>query len=274
MSAPLTLVLAVWLAASEAPIKLAAPGLSAVGLDAQRGDFYTDQVAQQLAFQGLEVVTRSEVATLIGLERQRQLLGCSEGAENCMAELAGALGAEAVLVGEVAKVGSTYRLSIRVMASGAPRKLASAAVSGTTEDALLEAFAQVAPSVAREVAVGLGRPVPTPSASSGVQRSGTKRFAWIPAVVGGVALGVGGVGYFQARGRYEALRAPEAPLQEPRPTQLLNEGKSWQTVGVTALGTAGAALITAGVLYLFGSDTQVQAGVSPQAGVAVGGSWE
>jgi hypothetical protein len=36
---------------------------------------------------------------LLGLERQKQMLGCAEDSSNCLAELAGALGARFVLNG-------------------------------------------------------------------------------------------------------------------------------------------------------------------------------
>ena len=39
----------------------------------------------------IRVMTSGEVAQVIGLERQKQLLGCSETGASCMAELAGAL---------------------------------------------------------------------------------------------------------------------------------------------------------------------------------------
>ena len=44
------------------------------------------------------VVGASDIATLIGLERQKQLQGCGEDSESCMAELGNALGVEGVLV--------------------------------------------------------------------------------------------------------------------------------------------------------------------------------
>ena len=60
---------------------------------------FMDQVARQPAVQGLlhrrpgaEVVSGAEIRSLIGFERQKQLLGCKEDS-SCIAEMGGALGA-------------------------------------------------------------------------------------------------------------------------------------------------------------------------------------
>lgn len=68
------------LSAEPAPLKVAAPGFNVINLEARLGEFYTEHTAQQLKLLGLEVITVREIASMLGLERQRQLLGCSEGA--------------------------------------------------------------------------------------------------------------------------------------------------------------------------------------------------
>ena len=49
------------------------------------------------------------------MERQRQLLGCSEQAQSCMSELADAIGARFVLSGSLSRLGDAYQLSLQTM---------------------------------------------------------------------------------------------------------------------------------------------------------------
>ncbi len=57
-----------------------------------------------------EVLTSSEIASMIGFERQKKLLGCSE--TNCLAEIGGALGSDYLLTGQVGRIGSRYNLHL------------------------------------------------------------------------------------------------------------------------------------------------------------------
>lgn len=62
-----------------------------------------------------QVTSQAEVANLLGLERQRELLGCAESSSSCTAELAGALGAQFLMSGSVTKLGQdAFQLSLQV----------------------------------------------------------------------------------------------------------------------------------------------------------------
>ena len=64
-------------AASADPLKVAAPGLDAANMAESMRQFCSDHLAQQLALQGVRVTTPSEIGAILGLERQKQLLGCA-----------------------------------------------------------------------------------------------------------------------------------------------------------------------------------------------------
>ncbi len=75
----LGLTLSLCLAAGQAGIQLASPGLQSVHLKADDVAFYSDHLAQQLTLRGVPVVTSAEIATLMGLEhRDRRPVGASE----------------------------------------------------------------------------------------------------------------------------------------------------------------------------------------------------
>lgn len=84
------------------------------------------------------VISSKEIVTLIGLERQRQLLGCSEDS-SCMAEIANALGSELVVSAAVGKVGSTYLVSVRLIDGRTSRTAARANAEVTDPNMLLRA---------------------------------------------------------------------------------------------------------------------------------------
>src|SRR6185503_17571286 len=92
-------------AAGDASLKLAMPGLRMVDVDANRGSFYSEHLALQMKRAGIDVLTEREIGAVLGLERQKQLLGCSDEATACMVEMASAMGTDGVVLGDVARVG-------------------------------------------------------------------------------------------------------------------------------------------------------------------------
>jgi hypothetical protein len=96
------------------PLKLAVPGLSTVDIDTQRTSFIIEHLAQELSDQGAQVVSAQDLTVMLGLERQRQLMGCSGG--KCVTELTGTLGVDALVTGNVARVsGERYQLNLRML---------------------------------------------------------------------------------------------------------------------------------------------------------------
>jgi TolB-like protein len=59
------------------------------------------------------VVGRSDIASLLGLERQRQFVGCGDAA--CVAEIAGALGVGYLAAGDVGRVGDARVLNLKII---------------------------------------------------------------------------------------------------------------------------------------------------------------
>lgn len=68
------------------------------------------------------MISTKEVQSLLGLERQKQMLGCGEQG-SCLAELAGALGAKLVLSGTVGRLGEVYQLTLQMLDSAKAQTL-------------------------------------------------------------------------------------------------------------------------------------------------------
>src|SRR5689334_3557653 len=99
------------------PVKLAAPGLTGLNTSEEEVAFYTEHLASQLTLRGLQVTTAKQISTLLGLEKQRELMGCKDAASSCMAELASALGVEGLVTGSVGKFETSYRINVSVVAT-------------------------------------------------------------------------------------------------------------------------------------------------------------
>lgn len=109
----LPLLAALTLSAAEKP-KLVVLELSAgSGVDASLTAPLTEAVTNEVQARGyFEVMSSRDVQQLVGMERQRELLGCSDASKSCMAEISGALGARFILSGSVAKLGDAYQLTL------------------------------------------------------------------------------------------------------------------------------------------------------------------
>src|SRR5438132_10875798 len=117
----LALTLGVVLAASPdaaQPVKLASVGFIQLNLTEQLANVYAETFAAKLqACGGITVMTPKDIAAVLGIERQKQLLGCSDEASSCSAEIAGALGVDGIIRGDVARVGTAYQINIRVLSA-------------------------------------------------------------------------------------------------------------------------------------------------------------
>jgi hypothetical protein len=92
-----------------------APG---AGVDQSVTGPMTEALAGELGRRGFfEVVSQRDMSTLLGLDRQKQLMGCSEESTSCISELSGALGARFVMNGTVARLGEAYQLTLTTLDS-------------------------------------------------------------------------------------------------------------------------------------------------------------
>lgn len=257
MLAPL---LAVLLSAAVEPVLLASPGLQGPRSKSELIDSLSSTLALRMTETGLvRVTTPADVAAVLGMERQKQLLGCSES--TCMAELAGALGAKALVTGELAVVGEVLQLSVRVIDATSARPLFQALERHRDAASLLAAVDRLAIAAAEAVGARFGLVQ---------QRDGSAGRIVLFASGGALAV-AGGVLFGLAKADEVALRNGEVRSAELA-VQRVNEGELKQGLGVGLLAGGVMAATAALIWTLAGAKTPI-ALVPTHQGIAVGGAF-
>lgn len=239
-----TLLLAPAVLAAQ-PVQLVMTPLHGIDVAPERTEYFVEVLANAMTRDTLRVVTPRELATLLGIERQKALLGCGADGASCLAELEGAVGAEAVVLGDVAHLGKLYRADLKVIdpRSGAP--IATQSFQTETEEELAELFEQAGRRLALQVLVKL-RPG---AASTTTARS----LSWVPALPALGALATGLVFWFSGAdaGRHLSNGEQWTTAQGLAWRDLANTRASI-SVGLLAAGSALA--LAALAMLIFGGE--------------------
>lgn len=261
----LTLALLLTAAPAEKPrlalIELTAQG----GVEASAARSLTDAIAAELQARGyFEVISQRDIETLLGLERQRQLLGCADDGSSCLSELSAALGARFVLSGSLSQLGTAWQLTLSTFDTQRGQALGrSTRVAFSLE--VLRA------SLALQVAEATATPPPAPP---------SKVLPVSLMAAGGASALFGLVwGTLQLSAEQQLAAELDRGATTPGRLRLLSDYEAdlrlLRTQQFIALGAllAGAGLVTAGVLLL-PKDSNVQAALVPfSAGLTVVGSF-
>lgn len=224
---------------AASPVKVAATGFQVTGIEERVADAWVERFSAVMAEGGrVKVTTQRDVAQLLGLERQKQLLGCADAASSCLAELAGALGVDAVLSGTIVKSGSGFLVTLKVLRVGDGSVWASASERVKSEDALQDLL----DDTARRFALVLGgeeAPKPTPRA-----------VRWVPGIAGAAAAVTGAVLFGLSKSDASTLRtAAQTPGFSGDLAAVARRGQTFEIAGLTLIGV-GVAGIAASVLWL------------------------
>ncbi len=284
---PLLLALSVLLSASSdqtelpaRPVSLAVPGLNVTGFAAEQASFFTEHLALQLKTQGFEVMTQREIQSMLGMERQKQLLGCSDAATSCMAELANALGSDALVLGDVGRVGDRIQVNLKALASGTGKTIAVFGQPARTEGEVLDVLSRGAAVFRQQLSKALNRAVNGSASSPDVEVSSAPKSSmintlwWVPGAAGAVAAGVGTALLISGNGVAGQLKDKGSTLSDTEANALVSGGQTQQGVGVALLGVGAAAIAGSAVLFFLrdsGSTSTVTAVPTSQGAVVVWG---
>jgi hypothetical protein len=95
--------------------KLAVLEIRPLGTEASRAELLSEiALTEAASLKTFDVIGKSDIVTMLGFEKQKAVLGCSEDSA-CLAELGGALGVDLVLVGSLGRVGALYRLDMKLV---------------------------------------------------------------------------------------------------------------------------------------------------------------
>lgn len=241
-------------------------------------------------FSRFRVLGQSDIVVMLGLERQKQLLGCADESSSCMAEIGGALNASWILTGALGRVGKKYRLDLKVIDTKKNQVTLRTGKTLSSSEALLDAL----PELVKELLSAIPAPqkvTPPPEVTPAPRRdelppvvvapapAASRPLPWGPIAVGAVGLASAGAGL----GLLLSAKADEAGWDAYLPQHSLEEAQAYQraaqtkgTLGPVLLGVGGAAVAGAALWYAFmpRSDVVVSAGLVPGgAAVVVGGAW-
>jgi hypothetical protein len=222
-------------------VKAALPTFTTVGIAEALSSVFQDRFSANLSSPQLRVTSSRDIEQALGLERQKQLLGCSQG-ESCLAELAGALGVEVIISGSLAKSESGYICSLRAIRASDGQLVSSLSHRAKTEDELLDFLDSSAPKVRNEIlsAYGLN------AKSAGTEENSAHSLSsWIPGIAGAVALGFGIGGVVYGKTQFEKFDKGDPKLLVPDDIRTAQRIET----GAFILGGVGVAAIGASVIW-------------------------
>lgn len=117
-------------------VKLAVMDLGGFGLEeGQRALLSEVALTAAGASKRIETIGRSDIAAMLGFEKQKQMMGCGDDF-SCIAEVGGALGVEYMITGSVGAIGELHRVDVKLVEVRKARVAARAGetVSGGVED--------------------------------------------------------------------------------------------------------------------------------------------
>lgn len=247
---------------------LASPDFSTLNVSGEVARFCNEHLAQQLATRGVQVTTARQISAALGLERQKQLLGCGEDASSCIAELASALGVDGMVLGDLGRLGTKFQVNLRVTRSSDGKVIATWSRSVNREDDLLEALTDAAQELAPAIFSAFNRAVPTAPV---VKRT----WPLAPTLIGGGLAAVSLGSFIFAGATYGRLTDENnrpGTISPSEEAMLKSQGEVTQWISIGALIGAGVSLGVCIVMYvLSGHETPVQAALTPWLG-SLGGA--
>ncbi len=107
-------------------------------------------VAELRKLEAADLLSSKQMSDVLSVERQKQLLGCSDNA--CIAEIAGALDVDQIVTGTLSRLGNSWLLQLQRLDARNARALAHASAR---EQGGMDKLLDKLPQLAREVFAGL-----------------------------------------------------------------------------------------------------------------------
>lgn len=148
-------------AAGKRP-RVAVMDLRSLGIDASTAELLSEMaLTEATSIDGVEAIGRSEINAVLGFEKQKQMFGCAEDG-SCLAEIAGALGVDYVLIGSVGKIGQLYRIDMKLLEAKKARARDRIGETQSDQEKLLAAVQRGIRRLLSPLAVADAAPAPKP----------------------------------------------------------------------------------------------------------------
>jgi hypothetical protein len=232
-------------------------------------------IAKDLRDQGFDVITPADIGAALGLDKERQLMGCSE--DGCLAEIGGALGADYIVHGELASMSkdTLFTLTLTDKAGHAVNQVGGI-VKGKEAENLVEAVDLDVPKLVKPLrdAGKLGPAPAAPASADAAVTQSTPQAAPSPShlpsyllIGGGAVLLAGSLGLgLVANGNFNTIKSD---VQSGTPPGNLRSTETWQAWTSTGLMAGGVIAAGVGVALLFLGSSAPAAMAAPSPGGAV-----
>jgi len=248
------------------PIQVVVQDTKSLG-GAEQAALVSEEIARALPPSAFKVTTAAQLQTVLGIERQRQLLACGEDSSSCTAELANALGAEVVVSSTLAKSPDGLRCSVVFLSGRDGNTLERVVVDAPGDSALFERLdAEVSDAAARLFAAL------RPGARLEPRKPGVRKYAVVPAVAALVLGGTAGVMFALSNDAARSLQSRNGQFSDAREVSArASMGRTTETLAWVFAGASVAALAAAGLVFTLGAPTEPKVSLAPLAFAGGGG---
>ena len=235
------------LAAAPPPLRVAVPNFGLVNVSTETAAFFMDRFANRLRGRGLVVTTASEIETVLGLERQKALLGCAEES-TCQAEIAAALGADAVVKGRIARFGERFETSVTLIDPTNAGVIASVSASAGDEGGVLTSLDAAADELSSKLLAARHRGAAIEPTSM-IAAGDSSRPKWIALVPLALGVGAGVAGGIELAASFQKV---QLIATTDMPEQLAAQARLDRGLGIALVGVGVVGLTTAAILFFTG----------------------
>jgi len=218
------------------------------GVSAGTAKVLTSIVTARAGAAGFDVVSSAEIASMLSFEKQKQLMGCTEG--SCLAEIGGALGVDYLLSSQVGTIGSRFHLALSLADVRKATIVArQSQLCDASEDVLVDVAQKAVGEIFKSILAPASTTTPATAPATQVQTTGSEHPSYVPPAlttalaVGALAAAIGcGV---TAQSDYNALAKKESDANYADEWRSAQQGIRQRAMAADIL--YGAAAVTAGI---------------------------
>lgn len=270
----------------------------------QLADSIAEQVLTELGrSKRVDAMGTSDMAAVLGLERQKAVLGCSDQSASCLAEISAALGAPYLVTGNLARAGKATRIDLKLIRAQDGKAIYRDGRNFKDESEMFDLVSEIVKTMVAEMnlpAVDAPRkdpvatvkppepPLVTPKPadpkpevtveSPADTRPGPRLMPWVVTGAGGLALAGGAVWALAIRNTALEFNDTKKKTMTGVDAAKVVADSHWneQIVAGTVLAGAGAVALAGGLVWALGSKAEEAPQVTFVPGsntLLVGGAW-